>query len=451
MSAEKQQMLDWLKQHHEIESLRVGVCDLNGVMRGKLIPISQADKALSGGLRIPQSTTSVDIWGNDIANSQLVYEMGDSDGILEWTKRPIQMIDWMGKPTGLLALWQTTEEGEPFLADPRRALDQVLSRYKAKGLRPVVATELEFYLFDKTETKPQPPLSPVTGKRLDANAVLSVDELDHFEAFFSDVYAACELQNIPADAAIAEGGAGQFEINLLHSDDAMKAADDAFMFKRLVKGIARKHNLSASFMAKPYAERAGNGLHIHFSILDENDKNIFDDGSEKGSDELAWGVAGLLEAMPQSTLIFAPHLNSYRRLQPHSHAPSIVSWGYENRHAAIRIPGGPCVARRIEHRVAGADANPYLILAAVLGAALNGIEAKRNPVAPVRGDEVGKDTVHLPTDWGNAIETFENGRALDNVFSPLLKGLYIACKKQEHGVFAKQMSDFEFNTYMETA
>ncbi len=451
MSAEKQQMLDWLKQHREIESLRVGVCDLNGVMRGKLIPVSQADKALSGGLRIPQSTTSVDIWGNDIANSQLVYEMGDSDGILEWTKRPIQMIDWMGKPTGLLTLWQATEEGEPFLADPRRALDQVLSRYKAKGLRPVVATELEFYLFDKTETKPQPPLSPVTGKRLDANAVLSVDELDHFEAFFSDVYAACELQNIPADAAIAEGGAGQFEINLLHTDDAMKAADDAFMFKRLVKGIARKHNLSASFMAKPYAERAGNGLHIHFSVLDENDKNIFDDGSEKGSDELAWGVAGLLEAMPQSTLIFAPHLNSYRRLQPHTHAPSIVSWGYENRHAAIRIPGGPCVARRIEHRVAGADANPYLILAAVLGAALNGIEAKQNPVPPVRGDEVGKGTVHLPTDWGNAIAAFENGSALDNVFSPLLKALYIACKKQEHGVFAKQMSDFEFNTYMETA
>jgi len=450
MSAEKQQMLDWLKQRPEIDSLRVGVCDLNGVMRGKLIPVSQADKALSGGLRIPLSTTSIDIWGNDIANSQLVYEMGDGDGLLEWTGRPIQMIDWMKKPTGFIPLWQTTEDGKPFLAEPRRALEQVLLRFKAKGLRPVVATELEFYLFDKTGTKPQPPMSPVTGKRLDANAVLSIDELDHFEQFFSDVYAACEAQDIPADAAIAEGGTGQFEINLLHSDDAMKAADDAVMFKRLVKGIAHKHNLSASFMAKPYAERAGNGLHIHFSILDENDKNIFDDGSEKGSDKLAWGVAGLLEAMPQSTLIFAPHLNSYRRLQPHTHAPSVVSWGYENRHAAIRIPGGPCVARRIEHRVAGADANPYLILAAVLGSALNGIEAKQEPMPTTQGDEVGKETIALPADWKTAIEVFENGSALDSVLSPVLMNLYAACKKQEQEIFAMHMSDFEFNTYMET-
>ena len=450
MHHEKTQMLDWLKQRPEIETLRVGVCDLNGILRGKLIPVDQADKALSGGLRIPQSTTSVDIWGNDIENSALVYEMGDSDGILEWTGRPIQLIDWMGKPTGMIPLWQATEQGEPFLADPRRALANVLARYKAKGLTPVVATELEFYLFDKTETTPQPPLSPVTGKRLDANAVLSVDELDHFEAFFNDVYAACAAQNIPADAAIAEGGAGQFEINLLHCDDGLKAADDAFMFKRLVKGIARKHNLSASFMAKPYAERAGNGLHIHFSVLDETGKNIFDDGSDTGSDMLRWGVAGLLNAMPQSTLIFAPHLNSYRRLQPHTHAPSIVSWGYENRHAAIRIPGGPNVARRIEHRVAGADANPYLILAVVLGAALDGIEAKQKPIDPVKGDQVPENIVYLPSDWKQAINLFEDGDTLDNVFSPVLKKLYASCKRQEQQVFATQMSSFEFNTYMET-
>ena len=136
--------------------------------------------------------------------------------------------------------------------------------------------------------------------------------------------------------------------------------------------------------------------------------------------------------------------------KPHTHAPSIVSWGYENRHAAIRIPGGPSAARRIEHRVAGADANPYLILAAVLGAALNGIEAKKDPIPPVKGDEVGKETIALPADWKTAIEVFENGSALDSVLSPVLKNLYSASKKQEQQVFARQMSGFEFNTYMET-
>ncbi len=443
-------MLDWLKARPKIKNLRVGLCDLNGIMRGKLIPVEQAEKALTGGLRIPLSTTSVDIWGNDIADSRLVYETGDGDGVLEWTGRDILAMDWMDQPTGLIPLWMNQESGAPFSADPRQALAAVLKRYTELGLKPVVATELEFYLVDPTQTRPSAPKSPKTGKQLAANAVLSVDEIDHFDGFFNDVYAACADMGVPADAAIAEGGAGQFEINLIHRDDALQAADDATLFKRIVKGMASKHNVTASFMAKPYAERAGNGLHIHFSLLDENGNNVFNDGSEQGSKTMQYAVAGLLAAMPESTLIFAPHLNSYRRLQPHTHAPTNICWGYENRHAAIRIPGGAPVARRIEHRVAGADANPYLVLAAILAAALAGIKAEKLPSKPVDGDNFTTDLAQLPSDWQTAITAFADGKILPLVFSPLLRDLYSSCKTQESAIFAAQVTDFEFTTYLET-
>ncbi len=443
-------VLTWLNARPEIENLRAGVCDLNGLIRGKLIPVGQAKKALTGGLRIPLSCTSVDIWGNDVADSTLVYESGDGDGILEWTGRHILPMEWLNQPSGLIPLWLRDESGKPFSADPRCALASVLERYTAHGLKPVVATELEFYLLDASQTRPVAPKSPLTGKPLAANAVYSIDELDQFDGFFSDVYSACAEQGIPVDTALAEGGTGQFEINLLHRDDAMRAADDAMLFRRIVKGMARKHQLCASFMAKPYPERAGNGLHIHFSLLNEQGENIFDDGSDQGSQTLRYAVAGLLDAMAPSTLIFAPHLNSYRRLQPHTHAPSSACWGYENRHAAIRIPGGSPVARRIEHRVAGADANPYLVLAAIMGAALIGIEKKQLPDQPVVGDCFPERTTQLPDDWRTAISVFEKSKISSLIFSPLLCNLFASCKKQEYATFARQISDFEFATYLET-
>lgn len=450
MDSSPEKMLEWLAARPAINNLRAGVCDFNGIMRGKLIPVKQAEKALSGGLRIPLSTTSVDIWGNDIANSSLVNETGDGDGILHWTGRNILAMDWLGHPTGLIPLWLADENGAPFLTDPRRALADVLEKFTALGLRPVVATELEFYLLDAKEDRPKPPKSPATGKPLESNAVLSIDELDHFDGFFNDVYALCAQQGVPADTAIAEGGAGQFEINLLHCDDALRAADDALFFKRIVKGVARKHGLLASFMAKPYAERPGNGLHIHFSLLDQQGKNVFDDGSNQGSKIMQYAVAGMMDALPESALFFAPHLNSYRRLQPHTHAPSVVCWGYENRHAAIRIPGGPCVARRIEHRVSGADSNPYLVLAAILGAALYGIERAHLPIDPVEGDEWPDTLQRLSDNWRSSIDCFENGKILPSFLSPMLCSLYAACKRQEEKAFAARVTDFEFSTYLET-
>ena len=438
-----------LKEHPEIKSIYACVCDLNGTMRGKRMPVSQVDKVVEGGMRMPLSLINVDVWGEDIEDSELVFKTGDADGLCEYTGRPLIPITWTSNPTALAMLWMRREDGTPFEGDPRRALARIVERYASLGLTPVVATELEFYLCDPADGRPQAPLSPVTGKRLDSDNVLSLDNLQHFDAFLDDVYDACTQQGIPADAAISENGAGQFEINLMHVADPLRAADDAILFKRLVRGIARKHGFLGTFMSKPYAKRSGSGFHVHFSLIDKNGVNVFDNGGEEGTSLMLNAVAGLLATMHENTLTFAPHENSYRRLLPGTHAPSNITWGYENRTAAVRIPGGSQKARRIEHRVAGADANPYLVLSSILGGALLGIEQQMTPSDPIDGDAYKLDVEHLPVDWASAIDAFTNGKHVPNIFSKRLQSMLVQCKTQELKRFAREITDLEYRSYLE--
>jgi len=429
-------------------SLYATICDLNGVLRGKRIPSENTNKVLNGDIRMPLSAASVDIWGADIVLNGGVFESGDLDGICKPTGRgPIVTNDESTMPIIPLSLF--TDEGEPYLVDPRQALVAVVERYTQKGLTPVVATELEFYLIDANQDKPQAPICPSNNKRLKHNAVLSLEELEGFEVFFNDVYKLCEQHDIPADTATSENGCGQFEINLMHSDDPLKAADDAIFFKHIVKSVARKHDMTASFMAKPYGDESGNGMHIHFSILDDDGNNIFDNGKDSGTDTLKYAINGLIQAMPESTLIFAPHYNSYRRLRIGTHAPTSIGWGYENRTAAIRVPGGNSTARRIEHRVAGADANPYLVLASVLGSALIGIESEQLPIKATIGNAYEADLASIPSNWPAAINAFHEGKLLPEILSHDLCNLYHACKTQELDKFASIVSDFEYQSYLE--
>ena len=449
---QKEHQLNWLNQQNDIENVFACICDLNGTLRGKRVDVDQAGKILEGSMRMPLSLVGVDVWGEDIENSELVFETGDADGVCQPTGRDIVPIHWTSKPTALIPLWLYEEGGAPFPGDPRHALNDIVQRFKARGLTPVVATELEFYLVDPSGQEPQPPLSPVTGKRLDSDGALSLDELEHFDAFLNDVYAACHAQGIPADTAISENGAGQFEINMRHVADAVRAADDAVLFKRLVRGIARQHGFAATFMAKPYGLRAGNGFHVHFSLEDENGNNVFDNGGEEGTELLLNGVAGLLRTMQENALVFAPHENSFRRLLPGTHAPSSVGWGYENRTVAVRVPGGSFKARRIEHRVAGADANPYLVLTSILGGALLGIENDWKPVAPITGDaySIAKQLPHLPLDWASAIEAFGTGTHIRSIYPKRLQSMLIDCKRQEQFRFNRHVTDFEYHSYLET-
>ncbi len=432
----------WIADNPQIRALRVAAADLNGQPRGKRLPISGAQKALDGGTRFPLSVLNLDIWGDDIENSPLVLDSGDRDGVLHPTERGFVPMPWLGTPTALLPIWMYNEDGTPFAGDPRHALNRVLDRYRARGLTPVVAVEMEFFLIDDSGAELRVPPSPRSGKRRVAGEILSMRMLDQFDAFFTELYDACAAMDIPADTAISESGLGQFEMNLCHVSDALKAADDAWLFKLLVKGLARNHGFAASFMAKPYADYSGSGLHMHFSVLDKDGSNVFDNGTAQGSDTLHHAVAGCMEALAPSTLIFAPHGNSSDRLVPGAHAPTAICWAYENRTAAIRIPSGPAAARRIEHRVAGGDVNPYLSIAAVLGAAMNGIEDAKDPPAPITGNAYDQDLPQIPTDWHSAIDAFETNPHVARIFDPLLIQNLVLTKRQE-ARYMKEMSPQE--------
>ncbi|MFC2966742.1 glutamine synthetase family protein [Acidimangrovimonas pyrenivorans] len=441
---------NWLRKNPQVRTIRVAAADLNGQARGKRVPARFADKVVADGTRFPMSVLNLDIWGEDIDDSPLIFDTGDADGVLKPTERGFVPMPWLEAPTALLPIWMFRDNGQPYDGDPRHALRNVLDRYRTHGLTPVVATELEFFLIDDSGKKLQVPLSPRSGKRRKAAETLSIRALDAFDTFFTDLYDACEAMDIPADTAISETGLGQFEINLMHSDEALRAADDTWLFKMLVKGLARRHGFAASFMAKPYAEYSGNGLHTHFSLLDSNGANVFDNGGPEGTAMLHHAVGGCLAAMHDSTLIFAPHANSYDRLVPGMHAPTGIAWAYENRTAAVRIPSGSPKARRIEHRVAGGDVNPYLMLAAILGAALIGIEDAIEPPKPITGNAYALDLPQIPDSWDEAIADFETSDMVARIFPPELIRNYVLTKKQERHYMAELSPEEQVEVYLDT-
>ncbi|WP_155095323.1 glutamine synthetase family protein [Paracoccus aestuariivivens] len=425
-------------------------CDLNGVFRGKRLPLSAADKLASGGIRMPMSSIGVDIWGTDVIGNSLTFDQGDLDGIVEPTGRGPLPLAFGATPALFTPMWMRKEDGQPFFGDPRRTLAAVLDQFAAHGLTPVVATEVEFYLVDPAARSAQPMAVPDVKHTDCSDTIYSMQELADVDAFLNEVYRIAADCGVAVDGATSESGPGQFEFNLMHGPDALKVADDTVLFKQIVRSAARRHGFAASFMAKPYADHSGSGLHVHFSLIDAQGRNIFDDGTREGTDAMRHAVAGVLAAMHDSTLIFAPHQNSYRRLRPGTLAPTTVAWGYENRTAALRIPGGPSVARRIEHRVSGADANPYLVIAAILAAALDGIATAAEPPAPLAGNVHDSDAPHIPADWRSALSVFETSPLIARLFHPEFIAMFTACKRQELDVFDREITALEYHSYLHT-
>ncbi|MEM6760194.1 MAG: glutamine synthetase family protein [Pseudomonadota bacterium] len=431
-------------------ALRVAAADLNGVARGKRMPVAAAAKLAQDGTRFPLSVLNLDIWGEDIESSPLVLESGDRDGVMRATGRGFVPMPWLETPTALLPIWAYHEDGRPFEGDARHALASVAERFAERGMRPVVAVEMEFFLIDDSGPDLRIPASPRSGKRARGGEILSMRTLDAFDGFVTALYDGCAAMDIPADTALSESGLGQFEINLRHQHDVLKAADDAWLFKLLVKGLARQHGFAASFMAKPYADYAGSGMHMHFSVLDDAGRNVFDDGTEAGTNLMRSAVAGCLASMGDATLVFAPHANSYNRLVPGAHAPTGIAWAYENRTAAIRIPSGPHAARRIEHRLAGGDVNPYLSISAVLGAALNGIESGMEPPAPITGNAYDQDLPQVPDTWEAAIDAFEASAQIARIFDAELIRNLVMTKRQEVHKMADLSPEERVEIYLDT-
>jgi glutamine synthetase len=452
-ASEREQASAFLESHPEIEVIEVFIADANGVLRGKWLPRNAAMKVFEGGIRLPRSALSVDIWGQDVIGSGLVFETGDSDGICVPVPGTLKTVPWLARPTAQVQMTMLDADATPYFGDPRQVLGRVLDLFAARGLTPVVATELEFYLFDKeldAAGRPQAPISPVTGQRQTTSQVYGIDDLQEFEGFLADVARACAAQDIPADTAIAENAPGQYEINLNHVADAQAAADHAVLLKRALKGIAKQHGLFASFMAKPYGEQAGNGMHVHFSLIDEAGDNVFDDGSAQGSDLLRQAIAGMAATMNDGMAVFAAHANSYRRFQRGAHAPTSPSWGYDNRTTALRIPLGSAKAMRVEHRVASADTNPYLTLAVILAGAYHGIAKELSPPPVTEGDAYAQEAPKLATTWDQALAVFEGSSFIGEYLGAPYQALYAACKRQEQAVLGLQVTDVEYDTYLRT-
>ena len=343
------------------------------------------------------------------------------------------------------------DDGGVNAGEPRAVLERVLERFTDLKLTPVSALELEFYLIDAKRNSrgaPQPPLCPRTGERENSIQVYGMDDLNRYDGFFSALNVAAEVQKIPLSAASSEYAPGQFEANLRHQKDARLAADHAVFLKQIVKAAARSQGLQATFMAKPYAERAGSGLHVHMSILDANGRNIFDNGSETGSEQLRHAIGGLQALMPDSMALFAPSINSYRRFQPDMFAPVNRRWGVNNRSVGLRIPIGPDDARRVEHRVAGADANPYFALAAILAGVHHGLTNKLDPGAPAATNVSRDPDLSLPFNIDDALARLQGSKPLADYFGAETVKLYAESKRIETQRFRKVMSPAEYEWYL---
>lgn len=441
----------FLAANLDLESVDAVFVDLSGAIRGKRFPRVEARKIFEVGVQIPLTVYLLDARGEMTDPLGRGFGDGDPDGTAWPVPGTLMRVAGSTPARGqvLMTLFETT--GEPTSLEPRNVLARSAARLAEIGLTPVTAVELEFYLLDRQRGAsglPQPPLCPDTGERERALSVYGLSDLDRYGAFLKTVGAAAAMQNVPASAATSEYGPGQFEINLRHTTDILAAGDDAVFLRQVVKAAARQHGMEATFMAKPYADRAGSGMHIHLSLRDVDGRNVFDDGTAKGSERLRHAIGGLQAIMHEAMAILAPGVNSYRRYVPNLFVPVNRHWGYNNRSTGLRVPTGVNEARRVEHRVAGADANPYLALAVVLAGAHYGIVNRIEPAAPREGNVSGEVDASVPFTIDGALEALRAAKILPDYLGAEYLRLYAESKRVELQRVRSAISPAEYEWYL---
>ncbi len=436
----------------ECELIEAFIIDVNGVPRGKWLQPDKAKALLGAGISIPRSAFLLDIWGRDIVEGGIAYDTGDPDGLCVAVPHSISRMGWAEGNTVQAMLTMRDAAGQYFMLDPRSILANVLDRYAAAGFTPALGVELEFYLVGTQNGQAIAPRGAEAGgwKGWQIDAV-GLAEIHNYEIILREMMACARVQDIALETLISESGPGQFEVTLKYSADALRLADSAVLFKRTIKHVARKHGLTATFMAKPYGQWAGSGMHVHMSLLDRAGKNVFTGAGERAADLLYHALGGVIRAMPDTMLTLAPHANSYRRFAPGVHAPTHGDWGHDNRLAAIRVINVDPAATRIEHRVAGADCNPYLAFAAFLGSALDGIETNADPGAESFGDQRAPTAPALPTAWCDAADHFARSPHIATIFGAGFQKFFTACKQQEINEFRRRIPDVEYDAYLKNA
>ncbi len=440
----------FLQRHPAIRQVDAIFIDMCGIARGKRLPVEELAGLYDRGMNLPASIYLLDVTGDQLD----VMGRGFSDGDPDATGFPITgtlaPAPWAGPELGQV-LMRLKEPSRDLVYDPRTVLEAVLKKFTAMGLRPVVACELEFYLFDRergADGAPQPPLLAGTSRRDISNQVYSLEHLDYYQGFLKDLQNWSAEQGVPATMSSVEFGPAQFEINLEHRKDALRAADDAALLRRLVRAAAQARGMEASFMSKPYADNAGSGFHVHVSLLDAKGNNIFSGKGAAGSKKLMHAIGGVHQAMAQSMAIFSPNISAFRRYGANIFVPLSGCWGYNNRSVAIRVPPGPDEARRLEHRVAGAEANPYLVAAAVLAGVHHGLVTKADPGPPTEGNAATLFAPDLPQNIWAALEAMAAGKILPSYFPGNYTALYVDAKRKELDKFLHAISRQEYEWYL---
>ncbi|WP_420412068.1 glutamine synthetase family protein [Roseibium sp.] len=439
----------FLEEHSDLDTLEVVLPDTNGVLRGKWLPGKALAKVFEGGVAFPYSLFGLDVWGREVEATGMHLETGDKDGVCWPIPETLKLVPWTERKTAQVLLSMYDRDGEPFPADPRHVLENTVLQMKQEfGVSATCAFELEFYLFEESDgdwtEQPKPLFSTHLGPARQNMYALS--DLEALLPVVDDLRKACEAQGIPADAAVSEAAPGQFELNLHHRRDPLLAADDVVLLRRLVAGVARKHELKASFMAKPFVEWPGNGMHVHVSMEDDNG-NLFADPDE-GPTRLGYAINGLLKTMPEALLLFISTFNGFRRMQPGSYAPASICWGYDNRSVALRVPASSPEAARVEHRIAGADANPYLVLTGILSGMMEGLRLKKDPPAPVTGNAYEKRKKRLTPWMDEAIDAFEASKLMKRAVGAEMHKVLTEIKREELNEFGREISSLERQTYL---
>jgi glutamine synthetase len=445
----------FLAAHPEIEAFDIVLHDSNGIGRGKIIRRHELLSIYQSGRHMPISILGLDICGEDVHETGLIWDQGDGDR-RAWPI-PGTLVPLVGTtpPRGEVFLSLYNLEGSQMTSDPRHALQRQVEAMAAEGLYPAAAFELEFFLLenDRDANGKMVPARDVLDRRRNSKTdVYSVDQLHGMLPLFNDIYAGAKAAGIKAETLISEFAPGQYELTLHYRDNVLQAADDLMRLKRLVRMHARLHGVTACFMAKPNEDYAGSGMHLHVSLQDAKGQNVFIEAVEgQYNDTILHAIGGLQQTMGEAMLVFAPHANSWRRFASQSYAPVSPTWGVNNRSVALRIPAGDIRARRIEHRPAGVDANPYLVAATVLAGIRHGLKHRTDPGPETTGNGYeAETTVVIPEDWRSAIKLAQGSAFLKDALGEDMHRTFTAVKAAEYARVMRTVSEVDFDLYLHT-
>ena len=445
---------EFAERNPDLKMFEVMMPDMNGMLRCKRLHRDEMEGLFKGNQKSPITLPVITPMGEYSDDLDADDMEGERDVRLSPLAGTLARVDWLGSPTGQVLVTHVELDGSPCWVDSRHALQKVVDCFGERGLSPVVATELEFYLIAPGEdSRPKPLLGRVPGTNLqqEGTQYVEANDLWQLDGFLDDLRRACESQGVPLTTLHSEFSPGQWEVNTRHSSDIMDVCDNTLLLRRLVKGVAHKHGISATFMAKPFAEHPGSGMHLHASLYDSAGANLFaGEGVEPAvSEMMRHAMGGVLATMAENTLLFAPNANSYRRFVEGAYVPLEPRWGYNHREVAVRVPVSGPENRRFEHRVAGADANPYLVVAAVLAGMLHGMDEQVDPgpMVPERSDYYASD-VHIPIRWHAAIDRFSESTIMPGYLGDRFSRGYISMRKSEEQRYHRTVSSLDYEWYL---